>query len=138
MDDVIEMARYLGLSEQQDGESDRDFRIRVADVLRGKGRLIESQEILVGRRFDDPANPPVGVLGNPLTGVAGALAQAMQGIDYRNAEDDAVAGAYALAPPDPAKEAMRRAFDMLGPAAIDLFTTDVEAAAEQDDAESKE
>lgn len=123
MDDVIEMAKHLGLPKQQDGEDERSFRIRVATVLRGKGRLIESQEILCGRRYDDPANPPVGSLGNPLTGVAGAIAQAMQGIDYHHVEDDAVAGALALAPPDPLRETLGRAFDLLGPAAaLDLFT----------------
>lgn len=122
MDDVIEMAECLGLPGQRDGENERDFRIRIAAALRANGSFIEAQEILTGRRYDDPGNPPIGQLGNPLTGVAGAIAGALEGIDYggsdeQRVEDDAALGAIALSKPDPAREAIARAFDLLGPEA---------------------
>lgn len=126
MTDVNEMASYLSLEGQRESECDRDFRLRVAGVLRGRGQIIEAQEILTGRRFDDPSNPPLGEFGNPLTGVAGAMAAALHGISFPTSnetrvEDEAVMGALSLAPPDPAKEAIRAAFDLLGPAAMDFL-----------------
>lgn len=122
MDDVINMAQYLGLPGQRDSENERDFRIRIAAALRANGQLIEAQEILTGRRYDDPGGPPIGALGNPLTGVAGAIASAMDGIDFggsdeQRVEDDAAMGVIALSPPDPTREVIARAFDLLGPEA---------------------
>lgn len=124
MHDVIEMANYLGLDPQAAGESERDFRLRVAAELRARGQIVEAHEIACGRRFDDPDASPMGSLGSPLTGVAGAIAAALGGIDYGDrsrVDDEAVIGALALAPPDPARAAIAEAFDLLGPAALDLF-----------------
>lgn len=126
MTDAIEMASYLGLEGQGDEESDRDFRLRVAGVLRDKGRIIEAQEIRTGRRFDDPSNPPLGEPNNPMTGILGASAAALQGIDFHTrgetrVEDEAVIGRLALEPPDPTERAILAAFDLLGPDAMDFL-----------------
>lgn len=91
MDDVREHAKYYGITEQAEGETDAEFRGRVAGVLRDQGHIIEAHEIFTGRRYDAEDGQDV------VTGIMGALAQAMQGVDYhstgeRRLGDDFAAG----------------------------------------------
>ena len=71
---ATEYARYYEIGEQQEGESDMAFKGRVAGVLRDKGKLIEAHEAQQDARCEesDAVN----------TGIMGALAQMMQGVDY--------------------------------------------------------
>lgn len=90
MDDVNVMANYYKIETQRDGESDRDYRNRVAGALRDKGLLIEAHEIHSGKRWDAEGS-------DVMTGVIGALAQAVQDVDYgssgyRQIGDDIAAG----------------------------------------------
>lgn len=97
-------AAWFGVEQQHEGENDMDFRRRVAGVLRDQGKFIEAHEALNNALYDDPE-------GGCEDGIMGAVAMAMQGIDYgsrgsRRVEDEAVAGMYLKAPKMSQAEAM--------------------------------
>jgi hypothetical protein len=90
MDDVNGIASYYQIELQKEGELDRDYRNRVAGALRDKGLLIEAHELHSGKRWDAEGS-------DVMTGVIGALAQKLQGVDYgssgyRQIGDDIAAG----------------------------------------------
>lgn len=75
---TVQHALDFKLSPQGDNESDSSFRHRVAGELRNMGHVIEAHEAQQNRRYDDPeAGTSV------VDGVMGAMAQALQGVDYR-------------------------------------------------------
>lgn len=96
---TAQRAQWFGISPQGEAESNIEFRERVAGELRDKGRIIEAHEAYHNCLYDDPS-------GAPMTGIIGAVAQVMQGIDYgssgnRQIGDDIAAGVAATRPPDP-------------------------------------
>lgn len=67
-------AQDYGIEAQREGESDSAFKHRVSGALRAAGHIIEAHEALQDKFFDE--SPDV------MTGITGAVAQAMQGKDY--------------------------------------------------------
>lgn len=93
---ATEYAQYFSIEAQREGESDADFRGRVAGELRARGELIYANEAYYDKRIDYAG-------GDVMTGVTGAVAQVYQGIDYgskgaRQLDDDFAAGVVASAP----------------------------------------
>ena len=76
---ATEYASYYGITPQAEGESDMDFRSRVATELRQQDHVIAAHEAYHNSYWDtgDPAGE------NVMTGIIGAVAQAMQGTHYR-------------------------------------------------------
>ncbi len=106
----------LGLP-QAAGESDSDYRRRIAGVLRGEGRIIEAHEVLSGRRYDDPEQGELG----PMAGILGAFAQIYSGREYspldpaRQVEDDVMVGFMVGRGQDEAERSIAGIMDTFGP-----------------------
>lgn len=85
---ATDYAGYYNLAPQGETESDIDFRKRVASHLRRDGKVVEAHEVYHDARWDNN--------GNVLTGVLGAVAQAMQGTRYGGnpLDNDIVAGEF--------------------------------------------
>lgn len=92
---ATEYARSFNLEAQKQGESDSDFKCRVAGELRNRGRIIESHEALNDGLYDQNKST--------MTGIVGALAFAMAGRRFngdpihptngkRQVDDDFAAG----------------------------------------------
>ena len=86
---ATEYAKYYEIDPQHEGESDAAFKSRVSGALRAQGRLIEAHEAYQNERYEES--------DDVMTGILGAVAQAMQGIDYggddeRKVGDDIAAG----------------------------------------------
>lgn len=120
---ATEYGSYYGI-EQKKGEPDYAYRSRVAGELRRQGKIIEAHEAFSGRRYDDPEQGQTG----PMSGIFGAVAQAMQGIQYsphdpeRQISDDIAAGVVVRHGRDPADNALAAIFGLLGPSAgMDLI-----------------
>ncbi|MEK7141917.1 MAG: hypothetical protein AAB800_05265, partial [Patescibacteria group bacterium] len=80
---------------QKEGESDPEFRGRVAGILRDQNLIIEAHEAFNNERFDQS--------DDVMTGIMGAMAQAVQDVDYgskgeRQVDDDFAAGIVVQAP----------------------------------------
>ena len=93
---ATEYAKIFEIEPQREGESDLDFRRRVAGVLRDKGELIYANEAYYDKRIDYEG-------GDVMTGVIGAVAMALQDVDYggdgeRKLGDEFAAGVVAQAP----------------------------------------
>ena len=71
---ATEYAKYYEIDPQHEGESDAAFKSRVSGALRAQGRLIEAHEAYQNERYEES--------DDVMTGILGAVAQAMQGIDY--------------------------------------------------------
>lgn len=101
MELVRTRAREFGIAGQQEEESDGAFQARVANTLRRQGHIIEAHEVHSGRLYDDPE-------GDAMTGIAGAIAKAMQGKDYPDDEvgTDIAAGAVITEPEDNTRNAL--------------------------------
>lgn len=123
MDDVRETAEFFGIDAQADGEPDQEYRRRVAGELRSRGKIIEAQEVLMGRRWDDPDQGPLTVLDGVTGGILSTMGVGprLSPDPARRVEEEAMLGAVFNEPPDPAREALARAFDALGPAGLDLM-----------------
>ena len=92
---ATEYASYYDIASQGEGEADGTFRSRVAGKLRDMGKIIEAHEAQQDARYDD--NEDV------MTGIMGAMAQAMQGRDYGHrgesqVGDDIAAGTFVRYP----------------------------------------
>lgn len=92
---ATEYAQYYKIEPQKEGESDADFRGRVAGVLRGAGNIVEAHEAFNNERFDQS--------DDVLTGIMGAAAMALQDKNYgstgeRLIDDEFAAGTIARAP----------------------------------------
>jgi hypothetical protein len=99
---ATEYAKLYNIEPQQEGESDLAFRSRVAGALRKHGLLVEAHEAYSDAYFDQSD----GVM----TGLVGAAAQAMQGVDYgkdgqQQVGDDIAAG-YLVEHPKPKDDAL--------------------------------
>jgi hypothetical protein len=96
-------------------ESDYDYRSRVSGELKRQGKIIEAHEAFSGRRYD---NPNQGTWG-PMAGILGAVAKAVQGIEFSpgNYEnqigDDLAAGILVQHPRD--DRGLANLIDILGP-----------------------
>ena len=93
---ATEYAQYFNIEDQREDESGNDFRGRVAGELRAKNELIYANEAYYDKRIEYTG-------GDVMTGVVGAVAQALQGIDYgskgaRQLDDDFAAGVIATTP----------------------------------------
>ena len=102
-------AREFGIAVQQEDESDYAFRNRVALVLRAGGHIIEAHEAFNDCLYDDPD-------GNAMTGIIGAVAQAMDGRHYSGDQigNDIAAGVVAQKPPDTMRDALILMMAMFG------------------------
>ena len=94
---ATDYAKYYGIPAQGQNETDLAFRSRVAGALRDMGHLVEAHEAQQDQRYEDS--------DEVMTGITGAIAQALQGRDYgRRGEqligDDIAAGYVAKSPPD--------------------------------------
>ena len=112
-----ERANIVGLKRDKD-ESVSAFRSRVAGALRAKGHIIEAHEALSGKLYDDPEQGPLG----PITGIFGAVAQAMQDKSYskdpeQKVGDDLAVGALVRAGEDPTKAMFASLLSLHGPEA---------------------
>lgn len=88
-------AEYYKIEAQREGESDGEFRGRVSGVLRDMGHIIEAHEASQDARYEDSENV--------MTGIMGAMAQALQGTNYgskgeRQIDDDFAAGVIVNSP----------------------------------------
>ena len=91
MDNWTEIrAQEFDIAPQRENESESEFRHRVAEELRQQGCIVEAHEALTNRLYDDD-NPQA------LTGIAGAVAKAVQGRDYPGSQvgSDIAAGTVA-------------------------------------------
>lgn len=71
---ATEYAEYHGVEAQREGESDVEFRERVATALRNMGHLIEAHEAYQDERYESS--------DSVMTGLFGAVAQALQDTRY--------------------------------------------------------
>lgn len=71
---ATEYAKYYGVEEQREGESDMAFRGRVSTALRDMGHVIEAHEAYQDERYEDS--------DSVVTGLFGVMAQALQGTRY--------------------------------------------------------
>lgn len=67
---ATDYARNYNIPPQKTGESNSDFKYRVAGKLREMGNIIESHEVLCDKRYDE--SPDV------ITGITGAMAMIME------------------------------------------------------------
>lgn len=72
---ATQYAEWYNITPQAEGESDENFKHRVAGALRDAGQIIEAHEVQADARWD-------GEGSTAITGIAGAMAMALQGIDY--------------------------------------------------------
>jgi len=90
---AIQYGKYYNIKRNKK-ESDYDYRSRVSGELRKQGKPIEAHEAFSGRLYDDPNQGNWG----PMTGIFGAVAKAVQGVEYspndyeRQIGDDLCAG----------------------------------------------
>lgn len=87
---ATEYAKYYELDPQGENESDLDFRDRISGTLRDMGHIIEAHEVHHNERYEQS--------DDVMTGVIGAVTQALQGVDYgsrgsQQVGDDIAAGA---------------------------------------------
>ena len=71
---ATEYARQFNIDPQRPDESDDAFKSRVAGELRDKGEIIYAHEAAADAYYDQS--------DDAMTGIFGAVAQAMQGRDY--------------------------------------------------------
>lgn len=92
---ATEYANYYNIPPQMENESDNQFQHRVAGALRDAGLIIEAHEAQHNARYDEN--------DNVMAGITGAIAMALQGVNYgstgsRLVGDELAAGTIALAP----------------------------------------
>ena len=85
------------------------FRNRVANAIRAQGHIIEAHEAQSNALYDDPD-------GDAMTGIFGAVAQAMQGTHYRGDPigNDIAAGVVASKKKDSMSDALVVLLAMMG------------------------
>jgi len=82
---------YYNIADQSEGESDHDFQRRVAGLLRVRGALIESHEVMQGARYDDHSKG-AGVVDGLIGSMAIALGGARYGANGLHFGDEAERG----------------------------------------------
>jgi len=80
---------HYGIEPQAEGEDNRTFRSRVADVLRSNNLIIDAHEAYTNRYHDEKQDD---ILDSPTTGIVGAVALAMQGKQDKDIGYDMAAG----------------------------------------------
>lgn len=93
-------AEEYKISGQGANESDSAFKNRVSGVLRGMGKIIEAHEAFTNCLFDQPRD----ALNDPMLGIQGAIATALQEKSYNpdgmhKVGDDIAAGIESQSPP---------------------------------------
>ncbi len=89
---TAQRAVEFNIPPQEKGEGEIVFKERVSGALRDMGHIIEAHEAHNNQLFDEN-----GETGGPMTGIVGAVAQAMMGVDYgsrgsRQVGDDLAVG----------------------------------------------
>lgn len=110
--DGVDLAKmyvgYYGITAQAEGESNADFRARVAGALRRENKIVDAHEVFTNRYHDEKPS------GDDLTdhavtdGIAGALKLVLDGNpvaercgpDYARLETEQVAGTLTRLQPD--------------------------------------
>lgn len=102
-------AQEFGIEAQREGESDYDFRDRVANELRAMGHPIEAHEAFSNCLYDDPGS-------DAMTGIIGFVAQAIQGTSYSGNQiaNDIVSGVVAQKPQDQLADALIMMLALMG------------------------
>lgn len=108
---ATEYAIYYGIAPQSENETDLAFRSRVSGILRDHGQIIEAHEVYSDKRYDAEDGADV------MTGIMGAVAQAMQDKHYgshgaRQIGDDFAAGML-VQNPEPKLDPMAAMMAML-------------------------
>lgn len=80
---TAERAKEFGLPPQGRKESESAFRARISGALRDNGHIIEAHEAATGKLYDDENEIA-------MSGITGALAQKMQGVNYRQSGSNQV------------------------------------------------
>lgn len=86
---ATDYAAYYKIAPQDKDETDFEFRSRVSGILRDRGQIIEAHEAYADKRYEDS--------DDVMTGVIGAIAQALHGTNYgshgaRQLDDDFAVG----------------------------------------------
>lgn len=68
-------ANEFGIELQKEGESNAAYRDRVANAIRAQGHIIEAHEAQTNALYDNPNS-------GAMTGIMGAMAQALEGRSY--------------------------------------------------------
>lgn len=84
---TAQRAQEFNLPPQGPDESESAFKDRISGALRDMGHIIEAHEAATGKLYNDGGDDP---LSNPMTGIMGALAQKMQGVDYHQSGSNQV------------------------------------------------
>jgi hypothetical protein len=115
---TAQRASEYGIALQAQDESDHAFRRRVSGVLRDSNHLIEAHEAATNRLYNDGGE---NSMEDPMTGIIGAIAQAMQGKNYNVSGADQVACDYAAG--HIVKNPRKGAFDGMSPEMAILAAT---------------
>lgn len=88
---ATDYAKYYNIAPQGKDESDSAFRGRVSGELRDAGHIIEAHEVFNDERYEQS--------DNVMSGIIGAMAQALQGVNYgskgeHQVGDDFACGEY--------------------------------------------
>ncbi|MFA5953366.1 MAG: hypothetical protein WC812_02115 [Candidatus Pacearchaeota archaeon] len=112
---AIRYGKDFGI-ERCSKESDSDYRVRVAGILREQGKIVEAHEALAGKLYDDSDQ---GIDG-PMTGLIGAMQKVKQKIEFspndpiRQLDDDICAGII-VTRDNSSEDYIRNVFDTFGP-----------------------
>lgn len=112
------------IEAQREGESDYDFKYRVAGELRDRGNAIEAHEVMANGRHDDPERG-----GDVMTGLMGMMAMALHGVDYgsrggHRVDDECVCGTLQRYEMSPEGQARRRSDNMMAHMLSNGFSPD--------------
>jgi hypothetical protein len=61
---ATDYAKELGIARQYPSESDDAFRIRVSEVLRDHGHLVEAHEVYQDKLYNQDDNILIGLIGS--------------------------------------------------------------------------
>ena len=92
---ATDYAAYYGIDPQGETETDAAFRSRVSGIFRDRGQIIEAHEAYADERYENS--------DNVMTGILGAMAQALHRTNYgshgeRQVGDDIAVGHVAQNP----------------------------------------
>lgn len=112
------------IEAQREGESDTDFKYRVAGELRDRGHAIEAHEVMANGRHDDPERG-----GDVMTGLMGMMSMALAGVDYGSrggsrVDNECIAGYLQRHEMSPEGKAQRRSADLMAHMLSNGFSPD--------------
>ena len=95
---TTQRAEEFSIEAQREGESDASFKDRVSGEIREMGHMIEAHEAYNNSLYNDTDD------GGAMTGIVGAMAQALQGTNFgartgsQQVGDDIAAGHIVQSP----------------------------------------